>query len=163
MQLPDSTFWTWVDRHINDDPTTLRLKYPSAKDGIDYPLAITQIECRRKFGKKLKTTLEAVPHFLFPTRLAGEQSTSDRLADFHASLVIPGRDLMDMTAGLGIDAMHCSKVCSSVIALERNCNVADALTINSRQAGCDNLSVVCCDSREYMESALMKDVATIFI
>lgn len=163
MQLPDSTFWDWIDSHINDDPTALRLKYPAAKDGMDYPLAITQIECRRKFGKKLKATLEAVPHFLFPSRLAGEQSTSDSLAAFHASLVLPGRDMMDMTAGLGIDAMHCSKVCSSVFAIERHSDVADALTINSRQAGCDNLSVACCDSRDYLQSGQMKDVATIFI
>lgn len=163
MQLPDSTFWNWVESHINDDPTALRLKYPAAKDGIDYPLAITQIECRRKFGKKLKATLEVVHHFLFPSRLSGEQSTSDRLAEFHASLVLPDRDMMDMTSGLGIDAMYCSKVCSSILAIERNSDVADALIFNSRQAGYDNLSVVCGDSREYLESSQMKDFATIFI
>ncbi len=135
----DNVFWQWIEKHINDNPLTLRLKYSTAKDGFDYDAAITQIECRRRFGKKLAETLSDVPHFYFPNKLSGEQSTSDRLADYHAKL-IKGKSMMDLTAGLGIDVLHCARRCEKATAVERSQEVADALTYNARQARFDNIS-----------------------
>lgn len=163
MYTDDDKFWLWVEKHSGDDPAKLRLKYPLAADGIDYPLAITQIECRRKFSKKLRETLSQWPHFLFPSRLAGEQSTSDVLAAYHASLVIEGDSMLDMTAGLGIDALHCSYRCSSVTAIERNPDTAAALESNVCMTGRDNITVKCYDSREYLGSDDMKPTGTVFI
>lgn len=163
MYQTDDRFWAWTESHMAYDPTALRLKYPVASDGMDYPLAITQIECRRKFGKKLHETLSLMPHFLFPSRLAGEQATSDRIAEYHASLIIEGRDMLDMTAGLGIDVFHCSNRCPRVTAIERNPETAAALEANAEAAGCSNISVLCCDSRVYITSGNMKPVGTVFV
>lgn len=163
MYLTDDMFWAWIDRHSGDDPATLRLKHPVAVGDMDYPLAITQIECRRKFGKKLRETLSIWPRFLFPSRLSGEQSTSDMLAGYHASLVIEGCDMLDMTAGLGIDVLHCSTRCTTVTAIERNPDTAAALAANASMAACGNITVKCCDSREYITSGEMKPVGTVFI
>lgn len=145
----DDKFWQWVGLHINDDPIKLRLKYAAVNDGFDYDAAITQIECRHRFGKKLADTLLQIPHFFFPNKLSGEQSTSDKLADYH-STIIKGKSMIDLTAGLGIDVLHCSRMCDRATAVERAPNVADALGYNARQAGRENIEVVCGDCRDFI-------------
>ena len=85
MEIRTAEFFEWIAAHASDDVAKLRLKY-----GREYGDAIMQIECRRKFGKKLEQTLASFPDFYFPSVLAGEQSTSDLLASFHASLTPEG-------------------------------------------------------------------------
>lgn len=137
-------FFEWIDAHMGDDPGSLWLKY-----GKTHASAITQVECRRRFGAKLSRTLADDPQFLFPNTLAGEQSTSDVLASFHSSLIAPGSRVADFTAGLGIDAMAMARHASQVTALEINPEVAQALKRNSHNL--TNLDVICADCREYAE------------
>ena len=66
-------FFDWIRDHASDDVAKLRLKY-----GKEYGGAITQIECRRKFGKKLEQTLTSFPDFYFPSVLAGEHSSTSQ-------------------------------------------------------------------------------------
>ena len=143
----DNEFWKWVEEHGSDDPKKLWLKY-----GKTHEAQIVQVECRRRFGKKLEATLRRVPHWLFPSKLAGEQSTGDRLAAFHARLVPEACRMADLTAGLGIDALHCAGVAAEVTALEIDPAKADALRANMAEAGVGNVRVVCADCREWLEA-----------
>ena len=137
--------FSWINTHINDDTAKLRLKY-----GRERADEILQIECRRKHGSKLAETLAANPEFVFPTALSGEQSTSDRLARFHAALVGHAARVADLTAGLGIDAMAMASKAGNVVAVERDADVAGALRSNSSSLG--NLEVVCADCRDVIEA-----------
>lgn len=159
----NDSFWTWVEAHRNDDPVKLRLKFGSRKDGFDYDSAITQIDCRNRFSKKLSSTISENPRFLFPSRLSGEQSTSDRLAEFHATLVRENETMADMTAGLGIDVLHCSSRCSHALAIELNPATADALRYNVAQSHYDNIDVVCGDCRDVLNGYNDHQFGTIFI
>lgn len=143
----DNEFWKWVEEHGSDDPKKLWLKY-----GKTHEAQIVQVECRRRFGKKLEATLRRVPHWLFPSKLAGEQSTGDRLAAFHARLVPEACRMADLTAGLGIDALHCAGVATEVTALEIDSAKADALRANMAEAGVGNVRVVCADCRGWLEA-----------
>lgn len=143
--LMNKDFFEWIDAHMGDDPGSLWLKY-----GKTHASAITQVECRRRFGAKLSRTLADDPQFLFPNTLAGEQSTSDVLASFHSSLIEPGCTIADFTAGLGIDAMAMARCAAHVTAVEMNPAVAEVLVHNSRHLS--NLDVVCADCREYAEA-----------
>lgn len=165
MTEPTSEFFQWVKDHAGDDPSRLRLKYGRLDGSIDYEAAITQVECRRKFGKKLCDTLSAFDDFYFPTLLSGEQSTSDLVATFHASLVAEGLPMADLTAGLGIDALHASARASSVVAVERDAGKADALRFNARGLKADNIEVVCGDCRDFVERCVAEGrrFATVFI
>lgn len=165
MTEPTSEFFQWVKEHSGDDPSRLRLKYGRADGAIDYDAAITQVECRRKFGKKLCDTLLAFEDFYFPSVLSGEQSTSDLVAAFHASLVAEGLPAADLTAGLGIDALHASARAASVVAVERDVVKADALRFNARGLKADNMEVVCGDCRDFVErcEAEGRRFATVFI
>lgn len=163
-------FFHWIDRHITDDPAALRLRYShrgadSNAGEIDYPLAITQIECRRKFAGKLRQTLAEAPQFIFPTVLAGEQATSDILAEYHASFVATGKPAADLTAGLGIDAMHAARRASSVDAVEVEENKTDALRHNAAVLGIHNLKVITDHCQHFIQQAIaeQRHYSTAFI
>ncbi len=138
-------FFKWIEANKGEDTARLRLKY-----GPERALEILQIDCRKRFGTKLKATLERDPEFIFPTALSGEQSTSDALAAFHATLIASGARVIDLTAGLGIDVMALATRASAVTAIERDEAVADALRHNTRSL--DIISVVCADCRDWIEN-----------
>ncbi|MDE6135088.1 MAG: class I SAM-dependent methyltransferase [Muribaculaceae bacterium] len=151
----NTDFFTWIQSHINDDPALLRLKYAGKSAGdFDTALAITQIECRKKFSRKLGQTLAAFPHFVFPNVLSGEQSTSDLLASFHSSLIPSGLDCADLTAGLGIDALKMASRAASVVAVERQKELADALVYNAAGLHVDNIEVVNGDCNDFVDKCI---------
>lgn len=149
----DKRFWNFVADNATAKPEAQRLKYHKTPevDGIDYALAITQIECRQKFQSKLSDTLQQYPHFIFPTRLAGEQSTSDLLAAWHAQLYGEADSLIDFTSGLGIDVLHAAKTVGKVTAIEQVPSLAEALQQNAAEMGFTNVTVMCGDCRELLE------------
>lgn len=153
-------FWRFVEGHCKDDVMRLRLKYHGAHDmPFDVEAAITQIECRQKFSKKLAETLKANPHFLFPDVIAGEQSTSDQLANFHTSLIAEGERVIDLTAGLGIDCLHFTERATKVTAIEINQRKAEALRNNFT----GKAEVVCADCRDYLNAYQGERFDTAFI
>lgn len=140
-------FWPFVEANAKADPAALRLKYHGKSLGdLDIDLAITQIECRKKFSKKLSQTLERDPKFLFPSMLSGEQATSDLIAAYHATLIEPGSRVLDMTAGLGIDAMHIAEKAEMVKAYDIEEAKAQALAYNVLHLDRHNIDVVHADS-----------------
>ena len=156
-------FFDFIDKHRDDDPQKLRLKWAGKAADFDVALAITQIECRRKYARKLADTLaRAHDRFIFPDTLAGEQCTSDALAAWHARLVTPGTTVTDMTAGLGIDALHIAPRAASVTAIERKPELADALEHNAAVLDVANLSVLNGDSVALLDDGKLSS-DTVFI
>ena len=138
-------FWRWVEEHLNDDTTKLRLSARTDKS-FDIGQAITQVECRRKYGKKFEETLHLFPQFFFPSGLACEQATSDLLAQYHQEFVDVTDNIVDMTAGLGIDAVHLARKAQKMTAIERNESLVEALKYNCAGLGLKNITIVNEDS-----------------
>ncbi|MCM1451468.1 MAG: hypothetical protein NC102_04375 [Clostridium sp.] len=155
----ETEFWKFVRENAEADASKLRLKYHGAEGGIDFVFAITQIECRKKFAKKLRATLAEHPDFLFPSVLAGEQATSDLLAEFHAGLVEIGERVVDLTAGLGIDAWHIARRAAKVTAVERDEERAKCLINNFGS----EIETINCDCREFLEACGEEAYGAIFI
>jgi len=151
----------WIEEHRNDDTTKLRLSCRKKDDASVYEFAIMQIECRKKTAKKLHSTLQS-SHFVFPTTLSAEQCTSDNLAEFHATLINEGETILDMTAGLGIDAFHLAQKAKRITAIDLNEDVAQALSINANALGITNFTGVNADSIEYLKNST-EHFDTIFI
>ena len=146
IMTQNDEMWRWVEANVKADPDALRLKFHGRPAGdFDTEEAVRQIECRQRFGKKLAMTLAGNPRFFFPTALSGEQCTSDALAAVHAAMVPEGAKMVDLTAGLGIDAMHCRRRAGEITAVERDPCVARALAFNS-----DDIDVVCADCRDFV-------------
>lgn len=170
IELNDE-FWKFVENNLNSDPSALRLKYHGkAGIGFDVGFAITQIECRRKFSKKLAATLSEFPRFIFPSVLAGEQATSDRFAQFHASIlkqIKPSSDkrlrVADLTAGLGIDVFHIARFAYEVVAIELDSERADCLRHNAKGLSSGNVKVIEGDCCKFLEDDSIGRFDALFI
>lgn len=131
--------------NADTDPYRLALKMRG------YPFAaqlITQIESRHKCAAKLSDFI-ANKHFFFPDAISAEQATNQHIAEFHSQLVGEGKNICDMTAGLGIDAMTMASA-NNVVAIEMAEHKVRALKHNSKIMGREHLTVVCDDSIDYL-------------
>lgn len=141
-------FWAWVYSHIRENPYDLRLRWAGKYPWIDD--AVMQVECRQRTARKLSDELKCHT-FRFPTLLSAEQSTSDELAAFHASLLPSGIKVLDMTSGLGIDVLHMARHGESVTAVDLDERLVDALRHNADALGLlDKVTAVCADSTEFI-------------
>lgn len=134
----------WIESHAADDTFQLRLKY-----GKEHADDILQIEMRRKHAHKFADTLSKFPQFVFPSSLSAEQSTSDRLAEFHATLIEPGSSVADLTAGMGIDTLALARKASEIVSVEINPETAIALERNTAQL--HNVTAITGDCIEQVE------------
>ncbi len=143
--LPEE-FYQFVEQHADEEPSRLRLDFHGKQLPFDVDFAITQIECRRKFAKKLPSFV-ADPKFVFPSVVSGEQATNEAVARFHVSL-LRGEDqkIIDMTAGLGIDAMSFAEAGHFVEAIEIDLLKQQCLLNNSQTLGLKRLRPMCADS-----------------
>lgn len=144
MIIDENTI-NWIELNAKADASALRLKYAGDSQKS---FAILQIECRRKAASKLKDTL-ACREFVFPTSLSAEQCTSDALADFHSSLVI-GNSVLDMTAGLCIDAFHVARSGRTVTAIDMDERLTEAAMHNAKSLGIEDFEAINADSTEWL-------------
>lgn len=145
----DSESWRLVNEYAaSSDFVRERLK---ARGDIRRLWAIDQAECRRRTSKKLPV-YSALERFVFPTMLSAEQCTSEALAAFHATLVEPDGSGLDMTAGLGVDAMALARVSRRIKSFDIDGRVADALRHNASLVGVSNLEVTRGDSADWLAS-----------
>lgn len=145
-------FWHFINEHIADNPDKLRLKYAGSDFDFDVAFAITQIDCRQRTTRKLTSFVGENSKFIFPSTLSAEQCTSEAVARFHASLIPERCNILDMTCGLGIDAMTMAAKASSVTAIERNSETVNALKHNIQCLGIDNLKIIEADSSVWIEN-----------
>lgn len=139
-------FITFVKKNLHEDPCRLRLRESGKAHPFDTGLAIDQIEARRKTKSKLPSFLEH-EDFLFPDVLVAEQSTHESVARYNASVAGTGRLIVDMTAGLGIDAFAFASGGNRVIAVEMDKRRSRMLAHNTRALGLETrMRIVNADS-----------------
>ncbi len=154
MLTIDPDIFPWIEAHKHLDTDKLLLRY--AKDP-KLKFAIIQIICRKKAAKKLTATLNC-DHFIFPTTLSAEQCTSDAAAEYHATLIEPDTDIVDLTCGLGIDAFSMARKAKSVTAYERQPDLVDAAVHNAAQLGLTNFKAINADSLSLLDAPQKADV-----
>lgn len=146
----------FVQAHEKDDVNALRLKYSGEKSkdfdfNIDF--ALLQIEARKKSRHKIPEFLSH-PDFVFPTLLSSEQASNETVAKFHANLIKRDTSLLDLTAGLGIDAMTFAKQGINVTACEIDTIKCENLRHNAMvMRVADKLVVINKDSIEYIKQS----------
>lgn len=141
----DSRLHEFIRLHAYDNSTSLLLSSKYAEEALAYgfPLdfAVLQIELRRKGQHKLPNFISS-PISLFPSAVAYEQASNEYIARFHASLLLPDdREILDMTAGLGIDAMSFAATGRTVTACELDETKASLLCYNASVLNIENISV----------------------
>lgn len=131
--------------HAHSDVNALRLQYHGKSMPFSVDDACMQIEMRRKTAGKLPWFLHH-PGFRFGTAQSAEQASNQNVALFHAFLIGHSRSVLDMTAGLGIDAMTIAMRGNRVTACELETERVEALRHNADILGIDDLTVVKGDS-----------------
>lgn len=150
-----SEFWEWVAAHAGSPATASLAEQARKALGDEAPLALTQIEGRRKAAAKLRKTLQH-NEFMFPSTLLAEQCTDERVAAFNASAAgsVKGKKVLDLTFGLGIDAFAFARAGASVTGVERYIEAVEAGRHNAAILGLD-VRVVCDDALDFLQQAVM--------
>lgn len=136
-----------LEKHGSDEPADFAMRFQGHKDIPSRAIA-EQIACRRKALKKLPTL--SVTPLLF-TSLALEQASSEATAAYKASL-IDGERLIDLSGGLGIDAVFFSKMFREVVYCERDPVLAELARQNFRRLGISNVEIRKGESLEMLQA-----------
>lgn len=129
-----------VAENLGRDPLEVALdaRVPHAR------LVATQVKYLARAARKLPSY--ATAQCILPP-LAFEQASSERCA-MHKC--IGGGAVLDLTCGLGVDALALSRRFGRVVALERNPTLARIAQENFRRLGVANAEVVCTSAEEYL-------------
>ncbi|MCM1448952.1 MAG: class I SAM-dependent methyltransferase [Clostridiales bacterium] len=145
-------FWDWVEAHLNDDPTKLRLSKKNKLPWLDD--AISHIENRQrsktKFSSEDPLDQKLIPR-LMPIALSTEQATSVSVAKLHRSIAhLPSQaKVLDMTCGLGVDASFLASMPDTrLTAFDLDPKIAAVAQWNFRERS--NITVSAGDSVQFL-------------
>ena len=129
-----------IERNIERDPARVALdrSVPHAA------LVATQVKYLQRARRKLPSLYAA--RCIIPPR-AFEQSSSEESAE---RKMLSGDSVLDLTCGLGIDAMALAKRFRRVVALERDEVLAEVVRHNMRLMSVDNVEVVTTTAEEFV-------------
>ena len=139
----------FINENLNTDVQKLALKKNPFPE-YDWKLIINQIHAKQKAQNKLPTWFET-ENIIFPAVLSIEQTSSEPLAKFKASL-ISGERLIDLTGGFGIDAYYFSKQFKEVYHCEFNEDLSDIVKSNARFLQSQNIKTFKGDSLEILKN-----------
>ncbi len=151
-QYNNPSFFKFIHDNKNVDSKSLLLKHHGKMMGFPLEFAVVQIESRKKTESKLPYFL-SFDKFIFPDKISAEQSSDQRVAKYHASLVGRGQHILDMTSGLGIDAMSMAMADNYVTACELDKNKHDVLIHNSSIIELSGFTPVNCNSVEFIRNS----------
>ena len=129
-----------IEENIGRKPTDIALdrRVPHAS------IVATQVKNLQKCRSKLPSYFAV--QAIVPT-LAYEQSSSEECAE---RKLLSGENVLDLTCGLGVDALALSKRFRRVVTIERNEGVAAVAKENFKRLGADNIEVICSSAEEYL-------------
>lgn len=109
-----------------------------------------EVATQVKYLSRARTKLPSLwaARCIVPPR-AFEQSSSEECA---AAKRLSGDAVLDLTCGLGVDAMALARRFARVVTLERDGVLADAVRENMRRMGVCNVEVVTASAEEYLRS-----------
>ncbi|KAB2840139.1 MAG: class I SAM-dependent methyltransferase, partial [Melioribacteraceae bacterium] len=126
----------FIEKHKNYSAPEIILKYSFDKNFPIKEIA-EQIECLGKADKKLPALSK---HKILYKKIPLEQCSSELTANYK-SHKMKGQKIIDLTGGLGIDAIYFSKNFNEVIYCELNEELAEIAEHNFKILGIKNISV----------------------
>ena len=127
----------FIEEHQNESVEQLLLKH----HGSALPLRgiAEQIKSRQKYALKFPKLIKS--GFLFPGSRAVEQASSEVTARFKTEIT-GGKRAVDLSGGLGIDALHLASKFDSVTYVERDPILCEFAAWNFTNLGLSNINVV---------------------
>ena len=127
----------FIKAHLQDDPHILLLRAHPAD--LSIKKLVEQIVARQKAREKLPSWY-ANDDLFFPPALSVEQASSERTAQYKASIV-DGKLLLDLTGGMGVDTWAFSQRIDQVLYVDRQQELANLAAYNLSRLGQTNIIV----------------------
>ena len=131
-----------IEENIDRDPLQVALD----RSVVHAREVATQVKYLQRARTKLPRLYEA--RAIIPQR-AFEQSSSEECA---TAKRMRGGSLLDLTCGLGMDAVAMAESFERVVAVERDEVLADVVRENLRRMGVGNVEVITASAEEYVAS-----------
>ncbi len=151
--LLSSDLKEFINKNLKQDINSLALKKNPFPD-YEWSWILNQIQAKQKAEKKLPTWF-LNEDVIFPSTLSVEQTSSETLAEFKASL-ISGVNLIDLTGGFGIDDYYFAKQFKKVIHCEFQEDLSAIVEHNFKVLNADNIETISGDSISYLEKSSEK-------
>ena len=141
---------SFLEEHLETDLNRLILKGSPFKDVSVQELA-EQIQSRRKCRTKLPLWWKT-GGIVFPPSLNVEQSSSEKAAQYKASL-LGGKRMIDLTGGFGVDCFYFSRRFDRVVHVEMDKALHEIVRHNLKILGVDNVDCIQGDSIAFLRSS----------
>ena len=155
-------FYKYVNDNIDKNVHTLALTTKKDKLKFSFEAALIQIKCRNKTSRKLSYWIKN-NKFIFPTSLSAEQCSHESVALYHSFLIGKGLKVLDMTSGLGIDALTCAEYGNYVTAIDIDEIKTEVLAYNAKNLNIPNINSINSDSIDFLFNNNDKVYDVIFI
>ncbi len=138
----------YINRNLKTELSRVVLK-GSPFNGVTSRELAEQIEAKNRCENKLPTWFSS-PNIYYPNKLSIEQASSEITAKYKSELV-SGTTLIDLTAGIGIDAFYFAQRFQQVIACEQNEQLAAITRYNYGQFNA-NIEVISADGLTFLKN-----------
>ena len=130
-------------------PTDVALrKSPFA--GVSSRELAQQIDVRQRCRKKLPHWYET-PGIYYPAKISVEQASSELTAAYKATLVSAEQRLIDLTGGMGVDALFFARKAQSVVHCETQAALSAIARHNAARLDVNNLTFEVTDGMAYLQ------------
>ena len=136
---------SFLKEYYGSTSIQLKKKFPDT-----YKLLAAQLTLYQKAKDKLPMFISK---FCYLTSKSYEQSSSEALANFKASLY-SGETLIDLTGGLGIDDIAFSKTFKKVISIDIDEELDMLTKINLKKLGISNIERITAKAEDFINDDL---------
>ncbi|MBP1640581.1 MAG: hypothetical protein H6Q17_2164 [Bacteroidetes bacterium] len=145
----DAAHKAFIAQHADENTHRLLLSASRFPD-IDMEFVVRQLEGWRKAKEKFPS-LCSIEDFIYPVKLSMEQCSSELTATYKAKL-ISGLSVVDLTGGLGIDAIFMSRESKEHCYVERNEELTQ-IAVHNFKATNAVIKAVCDDGLEFLRKS----------
>ncbi len=143
----------FISEHLQDDPTSLILRY--GKDPEKRLLA-EQVAQRQRVRKKLPSYYKNSGLILAPS-LNLAQTSSEETAALKAKWIGKGNSMADLSAGMGIDCSFFAPNFASADHIEPNQELSELAAYNYQVLGLSQVKFHTAKAEEFLEKSLKRD------
>ncbi|WP_066218650.1 THUMP-like domain-containing protein [Formosa haliotis] len=140
----------FITQNLKSEIASILLKGTSF-NGVETRELVEQIEAKNKCLSKLPSWFNT-ENIYYPNKLNIEQTSSERTANYKASL-ITGDSILDITGGFGVDCFAYSKSFKEVTHCEINTDLSAKVAHNFKQLQVDNIKTVAQDGLSYLKES----------
>lgn len=143
----------FINANLNSNVSELALKKNPFSE-ISYTEIIEQIAAKQKAKNKLPTWF-ATEKIIYPSKVSVEQTSSEKTAEYKASLV-HGDTLIDLSGGFGIDDFYFAKSFNKVFHCEINEDLSQIVQHNYKQLNTLNIECLTGNSTDILKELNQK-------